>query len=249
MLVSSRTLTVLTFASMVLLGQEARLKGVHPRATPEDYLVKAEGSNAAYAASLIPNEQVKHLFAFDISGKYLVFEIACFPRNGRTMPIDPDDFVLSRGSKGDGAHQVDASAVALAIQMEHLPRSSSHSGEIMTEAHVGYESGRDPVTGQRVSGVYGGGGVAATRGGEGRYPSDPPRPGGQPEDRRLLQSQLEDRQLPAGKFDHAVAGYLYFPKALAKKDGNGNYVLEHLGETNASGVSEKIDLVIPTKSR
>jgi hypothetical protein len=54
--------------------------------------------------------------------------------------------------------------------------------------------------------------------------------------------------LPTGKFDHAVAGYLYFPKTALKKDGN-NYVLQHLGETNAAGASETVELVISAKNR
>jgi hypothetical protein len=68
-----------------------------------------------------------------------------------------------------------------------------------------------------------------------------------PEDRELLQTQLQERALPTGKFDHAVAGYLYFPRAAVKKDGNGGYRLEHLGEPTAAGVSERVELVIPRK--
>ena len=69
---------------------------------------------------------------------------------------------------------------------------------ISTEAHVGYESGRNPVTRPLVHGTYSGAGVGVE---------------------------------PSGKFDHVVAGYLYFPKATAKvkKDALGNYVLEHCG--------------------
>jgi len=67
---------------------------------------------------------------------------------------------------------------------------------ISTEAHVGYESGRNPVTRPLVHGTYSGAGVGVE---------------------------------PGGKFDHAVAGYLYFPKAKVKKDALGNHVLEHCG--------------------
>jgi hypothetical protein len=70
-----------------------------------------------------------------------------------------------------------------------------------------------------------------------------------PVDRDLLQTQLQERQLPAGKFDHAVAGYLYFPRSVVKKDSNGNYVLQHLGETNAAGVSETVELAVPAKTK
>ena len=251
MLVFGRTVAVLGLSALCLCAQEASQRGVHPRATPDDYAVKAQGKGAAYAASLVPIEEAKHLFAFDITGKYLVFEVAYFPQDNQWTQIDTDDFVIKRGSKGDLSHGADAMAVAAAIQNENAPKRAESLGSgdthVHTEGHVGYESGVDPVTGRRVNGTYGGGGVGVEHGGP-PAPPDSPRPGGSTEDRKLLESQLRDRQLPSGKLDHAVAGYLYFPKATLKKDGN-NYVLEHLGETSAAGVSETVELVIPAKNR
>ena len=247
--VFARFVAILTLSGFCLFGGDTHPKGVHPRATPDDYAVKANSDAATYAVSLIPTEQAKHLFAFDITGKYLVFEIACFPKDTRSLPIDPDDFLIRRG--GELTHVSDASAVALAIQMENSPKVSSRNSntDVRTEAHVGYESGVDPYSGRRVNGVYGGGGAAVEHGGPDQRPPDNPRPGGTPDDRKILETQLQDRQLPVGKFDNAVAGYIYFLKAAAKKDGSGNYVIQHLGETNASGRSEKVEIVIPAKTR
>jgi len=236
----------------IQVGQESTPRGVHPRATPDDYAVKVQGKDAAYAASLVPAEQVKHLFAFDITGKFLVFEVAYFPLNNQWGQIDTDDFVIKRGDKGDLTHTADASAVASAIQKDNAPKRAESLGtgdtHVYTAAHVGYESGRDPVTGRPVSGTYSGAEVGVTHGGP-PAPPDAPRVGASTDDRKELESQLQDRQLPNGKFDHAVAGYLYFPKSIVKKDANGNYVLEHLGETSSTGVSEKVDLVISAKNR
>jgi hypothetical protein len=237
--------------ALSLVAQESTPKGVHPRATPDDYAVKAQGKSAAYAASLVHTEQAKHLFAFDITGKFLVFEVAYFPQDNHWTNLDADDFVIKRGDKGDLTHVADATAVASEIQKENAPKRAESLGtgntQIHTEGHIGYESGRDPVTGQRVGGTYGGAGVGVEHGGS-PNPPDPIRPGATPEDRRLLSAQLQDRQLPNGKFDHAVAGYLYFAKAAVKKDSNGNYILEHLGETDSLNVSEKIELVVPAKN-
>jgi hypothetical protein len=252
MQVVERSVAVLALSALCLCGQELSPKGVHPRATPDDYAVKAQGKGAAYAASLVAAEQAKHLFAFDITNKFLVFEVAYFPENNQWGQIDTDDFVIKHGDKGDLTHVADASAVASAVQKENAPKRAESLGngntQIHTESHIGYESGVDPVTGRRVSGTYTGAGVGVEHGGP-PPPLDPARPGGSPEDRKELEIQLQDRQLPKGKFDHAVAGYLYFPKAAVKKDGNGNYVLEHLGETDSGNRSEKVDLVIPGKSR
>lgn len=253
MLVLVRCAAVLAFGALYLYAQEeSSPKGVHPRATPDDYAVKAQGKGAAFAASLVPVEQAKQLFAFDITGKFLVFEVAYFPKENQWATLDTDDFVIKRGGKGDLSHVADATAVASAIQRESAPKHPESLGtgdtHVSTEAHVGYESGRNPVTGQPVHGTYSGAGVGVEHGGP-SAPPDSPRPGASSEDRKTLETQLRDRQLPSGKFDHAVAGYLYFPKATVKKDASGNYVLEHLGETNSAGVSETVDLVIPAKNR
>lgn len=254
MAVLARFLGAGIVAALSLSAQETTPKGVHPRATPDDYAVKAQGKGAAYAASLVPTEQAKHLFAFDITGQFLVFEVAYFPQDNHWSRLDIDDFVIKRGDKGDVTHVADASAVASEIQRKNAPKRAESLGtgdtQIHTEAHIGYESGRDPVTGQRVNGTYSGAGVGVGRQGSADVP-DPPgpiHPGGSPEDRKVLSAQLQDRQLPNGKFDHAVAGYLYFAKAAAKKDAHGNYVLEHLGETDSLNLSEKIELVISAKN-
>jgi len=246
MLLLGRSITFIALGAICVCGQDPHQKGVHPRATPDDYTVKASGNSATYAASFVPAEQAKQLFAFDITGKYLVFEIACFPKENQPLQIDADDFLIKR-DKGEMAHEADPAAVAVAIQTANAPRPSSQNTQVLTEAHVGYESGRDPITGQRVNGTYAGGGVGVEHGGP--PPPDYPRPGGMPVDRDLLQNQLQERQLPSGKFDHAVAGYLYFPRSAVKRDSSGNYILQHLGETNAAGVSETVELAIPAKTR
>ncbi len=247
------TAAVALGALSLCAGDDTHPKGVHPRATPDDYAIKASGKNAIFAASLVPAEEAKHLFAFDITGKFLIFEVAYFPHeNEPPALLDVDDFVIKHSDKGALTHGADATSVASSIQKDSAPRelpSRMGDTQVMTEAHVGYESGpRDPVTGQKTSGVYTGGGVAVEHGGP-TPPADYPKPGASPEDRRLLVTQLADRQFPSGKFDHPVAGYLYFPRSLVKKDKDGNFLLEHLGETNGAGMSETVQLVIPGKTR
>ncbi len=184
---------VLVLSALCLSGQESTPRGVHPRATPDDYAVKAQGKDAAYAASLIPAEQAKHLFAFDITNKFLVFEVAYFPLNNHWGQIDIDDFVITRGDKGDLTHTADASAVASAIQRENAPKRAESLGtddtHVYTAAHVGYESGRDPVTGRPVSGTYTGAEVGVTHGGPSPAP-DTPRAGASIDDRRELESAV-----------------------------------------------------------
>jgi hypothetical protein len=172
-----------------------------------------------------------------------VFEVASYPGDKPPLQIEADSFVVKTGSKGDAVHQADAGTVAADVQRQNIPRPSSRTSDVYTEANVGYESGTDPYTGRHVHGVTTGGGVgvASSRpadGGASRYPT----PGGTPQDRELLQSQLQQRALPGGTFDHPVAGYLYFLRSSIKKDAKGAYALEYSTDS-----TQPVHLTVPSK--
>ncbi|HEY3936531.1 MAG TPA: hypothetical protein VGL97_03835 [Bryobacteraceae bacterium] len=189
----------------------------------------------------MPAKEVRHLFAFDISKSYIVFEVACYPGDHPPAKIEPDGFLV-KGNKSDFAHQADAATVAADVQRQNTPKLPSRTPAVYTEANVGYESGTDPYTGRRVHDVYTGGGVGVASG----QPPDAgpvyPAPGGTPQDRELLETQLQQRGLPAGKFDHPVAGYLYFFRSSVKKDGKGSYALEYSTDS-----TQTVHLTVPSK--
>lgn len=219
--------------------------GVHARPTPSDYRVLQKTATATYAASLLPANEVKNLFAVDISKDYLVFEVACYPASAGTLSMHPDDFLIKTGSHGEFVHPSDAVTVASLIQQKNSPRPPRIGGrdtEVYTSANVGYESGTDPYTGRRVHGVYTGGGVGVGTG----QPEPPPplSPGSTPQDRAILESQLSDKALPSGSFSAPVAGFVYFPKKEIKKKANGAYDLEYLNDSGG-----RVELRVPSKSR
>jgi hypothetical protein len=238
--VSGRARRVLLSVLMVsgtLFAQERT--GVPVRGTPEEYAAHVSSGGRVYAATVLPADQVKHLFAFDISKNYVVVEVACYP-GGASLNIEPDSFV-AKGAKDKGViRSNDAVTVAADIQQKNTPRPPSLTSPVYSEASVGYETGTDPYTGRRVHGVYGGGGVGVGGDPGPQFPS----PGGWPQDRELLEHQLASRSLPAGRFDHPTAGYLYFPQVLLKKKGKGVYQLEYLAD--AAGT---VELTVPAKGR
>jgi len=229
-------LSVLLVSGAVFAQERA---GVPVRGKPDEYAAHVSSGGRTYAATVLPADQVKHLFAFDISKSYVVVEVACYP-GGAPLKIEPDSFVANGGKGRSVIRSSDAVTVAADIQQKNTPRPPSVTSPIYTEATVGYESGTDPYTGRRVHGVYGGGGVGV--GGEPgpQFPS----PGGWPQDRELLERQLANRSLPAGQFYRPTAGYLYFPHALLKKKGKGFYQLEY--QADAAG---PVKLTIPANSR
>ncbi len=218
--------------------------GIPPRATPADYSASFQTKNAIFAASLLPADQVKHIFAVDISKTYLVFEVALYPPQNAKVTIGADDFLVKSGANSEFVHSADAVTVASVIQQKNTPRPpSGRNVEVVPSASVGYESGTDPYTGRRVHGVYteAGVGVGPNPGPDPRFP---PPPGSSPYDRQLLEAELARRALPSGQFTAPVAGYLYFPASRVKKNSAGAYELDYLGDNTA-----KVQLQIPLKNR
>ena len=238
-------------AAQIVSGQTRQPQGVPARSAPTDYAAHVEVGGVNYAASLLSADEVKHSFAFDISKTYVVFEVAVYPATTQKAPasLDPEGFVVQTSASGDVAHRADSVTVASVIQQKNLPPlPSSPKPAVAVSTEVGYESGRDPYTGQRVHGTYTDTQVAV---GKDNRPPNYPQPGGYPQDRELLEAQLWEKSLPEGKLTRPAAGYLYFPASLLKKRPGGIYRLEYLGsadqEAAGSAPLEKAELQIPSK--
>jgi hypothetical protein len=224
---------LIALGGMTALAQSKT--GVHPRASASDYSTQQQVQGATYAASVLPQDQVKHIFAADISKTYVVFEVACYPDDS-AIEIDPDNFLVRIEADSEFVHPADAVTVGSVIQRKNMPRSPSNSA-VYTSANIGYESGTDPYSGRRVHGVYTGAGV-------GVGPNDDPGPqfptGGMlPDDRVLLEDQLTAKGVPSGHFTAPVAGYLFFPAASLKK-AKSAYKLDYLADA-----SRKVTLQVP----
>jgi hypothetical protein len=236
----------LVLLSVVLGFAQQPAGGIAPRAKADDYAARAQEGDTVYAASLIPAKQVKNLFAFDISGEYLVFEVACYINPSSALQIQRDNFVVKGRAQGELTHEAEADTVASVTQQKNLPKPASRRPDVGGAVGVGYETYTDPVTGRKVHGVYTDAEVGVGIGNNGsaqRYPT----PGGLPEDRELLRNQLLARSLPEGKLDRAVAGYLYFPRAGLKPQPDGTYLLKYLIDSGNSGASKEVSLTVPVK--
>ena len=228
-------------------------RGVPARSTAADYPAHVLVDGATYGAAVVPAAELKHIFAFDISKSYLVFEVAVYPGGASAVKLDPDGFVVKLPRTGDVVHSADSVTVASVIQQKNLPKPPSNRGSVIASTEVGYESGRDPYTGQRVHGTYTDTQVGVE---SGRDPGPPPypSPGGYPQDRQLLESQLWDKGLPAVHALHPAAGYLYFPASLLKKKAAGVYQLQYLGPqdqdpSQPAPIVHTVDLPVPANPR
>jgi hypothetical protein len=222
-----KRLTLVWMAAGILLARDGR--GIRPRPDVTDYPAHEAGSGLTLAAAAIPAEQVKHMFATDLS-RYIVVELAVFPEPGQDIDLITGDFALKIGADGDLIRPANPRAVAGVLQRKNSPRQGRASDvTVYPSATIGYETGPvyDPATGRtRGGGVYTGGGVGVGVGDPG---PTAPRPGSTDRDRVTMEQELQDKAVPEGKTSRVVAGYLYFPRPSGKQR-NALYEITYYGQ-------------------
>jgi hypothetical protein len=242
-----RIVLTLAFLSCSLVAEDIP-QGLPARPGAADYAAQTKWQNATFAASLVPQKQVEHLFAFDISKSFLVFEVACYADSSADLKLARDAFTVTV-NPGNEVHNSEPGTVASTVQRQSQPPMPSEIGpHVSTAATIGVAHGTDPYTGRPVTDVYTGGEVTVDNGRDMSPPRDP-KPGGTSEDRRLLETQLRARSLPEGPVQHPVAGYIFFRKSDLKAQPNGTYALQYLAADEASGATHAITLAVPKKSR
>jgi len=204
-------------------------KGTVPRSAAEKYTAHAEADGAALGATLLTSKDLHKAFSTDLSHCCLVVEVALYPPKDKAINISSDAFVLRLA--GTEAAVKASSARLLAAQLQKK-NADSVAVTPVAEVHVGYESGTDPLTGQRVRGVEAGGGVGV---GVGRDPAA--APASTPRDREVMELELTEKALPENTVSAPVAGYLYF--SLSKDNKKAVHQLEYI--LNGQKVSLKLD--------
>jgi hypothetical protein len=185
-----------------------------------DYPAHAAADGVAVGARLLSPEQVRDTFSTDLNRGYVVVEVAAYPKNGAQIDLGPGDFLLRIKGTGTDARPASPRAIAAALR-----KASSKDRDIALypTLGVGYETGPrvyDPASG----GTRGGGwntsaGVGVGVGGQ--------RPGSSDADRKTMEAELGEQELPEKVTTAPVSGYLYFPLATKKK--STVYELEYQG--------------------
>jgi hypothetical protein len=212
--------------------------GIRPRGTAADYPAHETAGGTTIAGAIIPPDQVRRMFSADLDhAGYIVVEVAIYPEN-REVDLSSNDFMLRLGSESDASRAVSARTLAASLyKKDNRQPKVGPPIDVATSSTIGWENGRDPITGQRRSGVYTGGGVGVGTGTGRGYPDDPQRPAPTGRDRATVEQELLDKALPEGPTRRPVAGYLYFPKP-SKKTKNASCEITFYGEP------EKIRLLL-----
>lgn len=212
--------------------------GRPPRASGSDYPVHQETGAATIAAVRVTPGELNKTFPSDLARKYIVVEVAIYPKEGPAIDVATLDFVLKLGADGVERHSDTAEEVAW---MWH-PHNSAHpdlasNTHVTTESGVVLANGQDPVTGRRVNsvGTYESVGV-------GNAPNQTsPAPSSSRVDADRMEALLKKWALPHGKINSPVAGYLYFPLPAKKTKGALELQYQH------DGSSANLTLPAPAK--
>jgi len=174
---------------------------------------KGENEDLILTATLyIDRQEIKQLVGSDLEGHYFVAEVRIEPKYGKTIAVDPDDFVLRTNKDGEHTQPYEASQVAGKNVM------------VVTPAKAGPDNG-----GVQTGPTYGGMPVPV---GPYPYPSDGVMVGGggsgevdsnkvavhisNDEQDNPLEKSLDQKMLPRKKTLQPVSGLLYFPMEQQK---------------------------------
>jgi hypothetical protein len=211
--------------------------GRTPRSSSSDYPVHQDIDAATIAAVRVPPEQLNKNFPADFSKKYVVVEVAIYPKAG-AIDLVAADFVLRLA---DGESHPDTAEEVAGLWRRHTtahPDVTSNGPHVTTETGVILANGTDPATGRRVNtvGTYEGVGVSNAPNRPPQYPT-----GSSNADADRMETQLEKWALPEGKATAPVAGYLYFPVSAKRSKGALGLQYAH------DGSSANLKLPAPSK--
>lgn len=211
-------LAALTILTLPLLATGPQ--GTVPLQSAIEYPSHAQAEGAAIGARLLTAKQVHAKFSTDLNSCCLVVEVALYPAKGKTLDVSLNDFALQAGNTGEAMKPSSARLLAAELQHHNVESAQGTGVQVSPVMHMGYESGIDPITGQRVHGVDYGVGVGV---GVGQNPSMPPA--STPRDRDVMQLELSEKGLPQVDTSAPVAGYVYF--RLSKDSKKAPHNLEY----------------------
>ena len=199
-----RCALILAGAFAVLLAYAGESAGVIPQDSSR-YQAHRDTDDTTIAASLLPPDRTGKLFTSDVGKRYIVVEVAVYPKPGHKVDIHLLDFELKSAS-GEKSRPANPEEVA-AIWRQTKPQLPNRVQDV-AQGGAAYGSAVNPATGraEHAWGTYAGEGMG--------YPL-PVYSGGP--GANALEAKIRSLALPKGLTDHATAGYLYFPISKRRK--------------------------------
>jgi hypothetical protein len=205
--------------------------GRTPRSSSADYPVHQDTATATIAAVRVSAEQLNKTFPSDFAKKYVVVEVAIYPKDGATVDVATMDFVLKLA---DTESRPDTPEEIAGLWRPHTAHPDVTSKtHVTTETGVIVASGTDPVTGRRTTNTGTYERVGVTNGDDPNRPVHYPT--GSSADADRIEAQLAKWELQDGKTSSPVAGYIYFP--VAQKKSKGALELQYAHENTSANLT------------
>lgn len=114
------------FAGVLTFGADTG--GLPPRVDRTEYSVAMSNESLAVAAELVPAEKIRRLFGNEVDGRYLVVEVAMYPRYKNPIDVRPGDFTLRVARTRDlvPPQPTGAGSLAGALSAKCLPETSTY---------------------------------------------------------------------------------------------------------------------------
>lgn len=196
--------------------------GTVPRNNAGEYPAHTKAKGVAIGARVLTQKEVHQNFSTNLNDCCLVVEVAIYPATGKSLNVSLNNFNLRIGLRDRSIKPSSAGMLAAQLQ-ERNSAPAKADVTIYPEAHVGYESGIDPITGRRVHGAVYGGGVGV---GVGQSPGASTPPASTRADREVMALELGEKGIPQGETAVPVAGYVYF--SMSKKDRKAAHRLKYI---------------------
>lgn len=206
-------LTLLLFTAALADSQ----KGLRPRENVTSYPVHRQQDAMSLGAEQLSNTQVQHAFATELDKRYIVVEVGVFPAKDGSVTLAPDDFMLRAPGSNQMLRPVAPETIASVL---YKKPATEHDVVVTPTMGVGYETAGSNPNGTRNGGWTTSSGAIVGIGSK--------QVGGTEADRKTMETELREKQLPQGQANKPVAGYLYFP--VPSKKVKGNYELQYLRE-------------------
>ena len=205
-------------------------KGLKPRENVSSYPVHRQQVALALGAERLSNTQVQHAFATELDNRYVVVEIGVFPSKEGSVVLAADDFMLVVTGTNQTLRPVKPETIASVL---YKKPATQRDVVVTPTMGVGYETGGTNPNGTRDKGGWSTSTGAIVGVGDKQI-------GGTEADRKTMETELRDKELPSGEAKQPVAGYLYFP--VPSRKSKGNYELQYLKN------GEKVSLALNTPS-
>jgi hypothetical protein len=210
-------------------------QGTVPAPQVDSYDAYVQATGYSIGARILAKDEIQRRFVSPVYRGHTVVEVAIYPHYQESVDVRRSDFTAAYTASGP-AFRAEKPAIVAARLQKTAPVYRDYT--VTPQVGIGYETGTgsiyDPNTG-----TYRQVGGWTTRTGVGIDVSEK-RPGASDEDRKVMETELSDKELLEGPAQHPVSGYLYFPMDL--KSGKGTLSLTH---RLPNQVQTKIEIPLP----